>query len=668
MRYKIKLFTSLWNTAIHNPGLILFFLTLLFLISSNLTPEYAASSSARFGFQGEKILSYHSDITAHKNGSVLIEETIKVYAAGDRIKRGIFRDFPTTYKDDNGNTVKVGFVIKKILRDGRTEDYHTEYISNGVRIYIGNKNVFLEPGYYTYSIIYETTRQIGFFKDHDELYWNVTGNGWDFPIESASATIMLPGNFTSDNVKYYGYTGAQGSRKHFLKSLIISSDKIEYKTTRPLGSREGLTIVAEFPKGFVDEPTQLENVGYFINDNIIFLIGAAGILILFFYYLIIWARVGKDPKEGTIFPEYTPPDKFSPSAVRYIHRMSYDNKTFSAAVINMAVKGFLTIREVKKDYTIVRGKADISVLTPEEKKIASEFNFNNSTSEGYEFELKQSNHVSIRSAIDSLRRSLKNTYEKIYFITNKKFFIVGVLISLVILFLCGISLSPDQIGIFLWLSIWSAGVIVLLFTAFKTWHQAFAGGRIRFAAAGSAIFISLFALPFIGGEVIGLYFFSDSGSIGIASIVLIIALINIIFYHLLKAPTLLGRKLLDKIEGFKMYLSAAEKERLNILTPPDKTPELFEKYLPYALALDVEQKWSEQFSSVLSKVSAEGTSYSPAWYSGAAWSGFSAGSFASSFNSSFSSAISSSSTAPGSSSGGGGFSGGGGGGGGGGGW
>ena len=128
---------------------------------------------------------------------------------------------------------------------------------------------------------------------------------------------------------------------------------------------------------------------------------------------------------------------------------------------------------------------------------------------------------------------------------------------------------------------------------------------------------------------------------------------------------------MDKIEGFKMYLSVAEKDRLNMMmSSPGKTPELFEKYLPYALALDVEQAWAEQFTGVLERASAEtGRSYHPGWYAGTSWATLGAVGLASSMSGSFAGAVSSSSTAPGSSSGGGGgSSGGGGGGGGGGGW
>ncbi len=123
--------------------------------------------------------------------------------------------------------------------------------------------------------------------------------------------------------------------------------------------------------------------------------------------------------------------------------------------------------------------------------------------------------------------------------------------------------------------------------------------------------------------------------------------LNALFYHLLKAPTLTGRKIMDQIEGFKLYLSVAEKERLNLLNPPEKTPALFEKYLPFALALDVENAWSEQFAEVLARAGTETQPYSPVWYSGSSWDSFHTSRFTNSLGSSFAGAISSSSSAPG---------------------
>ncbi len=153
-------------------------------------------------------------------------------------------------------------------------------------------------------------------------------------------------------------------------------------------------------------------------------------------------------------------------------------------------------------------------------------------------------------------------------------------------------------------------------------------------------------------------------------ILLIFIFVNWLFYELMKAPTRLGRKLLDEVEGFREYLVVAETDELRFKNPPEKTPQLFERYLPYALALDVEDVWGEKFSEIIERARRDGSYRQPNWYRGTRWQSHSAGAFGSSLGSSLSSTVSSSSTAPGSSSGsgGGGSSGGGGGGGGGGGW
>jgi len=146
---------------------------------------------------------------------------------------------------------------------------------------------------------------------------------------------------------------------------------------------------------------------------------------------------------------------------------------------------------------------------------------------------------------------------------------------------------------------------------------------------------------------------------------------NAWFYQLLKQPTREGRKVMDQIEGFRMYLATAEGETIAAAKAPAKTPELFEKYLPYALALGVENRWAEQFEDVLAAAASDPQrGYRPSWYHGSHIGAFSAGALAGSIGNSFSSALSSAATPPGSSSGsgGGGSSGGGGGGGGGGGW
>lgn len=179
-------------------------------------------------------------------------------------------------------------------------------------------------------------------------------------------------------------------------------------------------------------------------------------------------------------------------------------------------------------------------------------------------------------------------------------------------------------------------------------------------------------LPSIGGSllVFGLIVALEA----ITPLVVLLFVGNVVlhgvFAYLLQAPTRRGRALMDKLEGFELYLKVAEQDDLNLRYPPDMTPELFEKYLPYAVALGVEQAWAEQFTSVFAALRGEGVDYQPRWYYGNNFNTRHLGSFADTVGSSFSSAISSAATAPGSASGagGGGSAGGGGGGGGGGGW
>jgi uncharacterized membrane protein len=241
------------------------------------------------------------------------------------------------------------------------------------------------------------------------------------------------------------------------------------------------------------------------------------------------------------------------------------------------------------------------------------------------------------------------------------------------------SQSPLKIGLAafltLWLSMWSIGVSGLMSLCFHLWKSALAGGRIQSGATTTAALVmTAFSILFLTFEVGGLVVLATSVSLVLVLALVASILLHALFHYLLKAPTRTGRGALDKIEGFKLFLTTVDGDRMSRIATAEKTPEMFEKFLPFALALDVEQAWAEKFSGVLNGASASGqnsSAYSPSWYSGSAWSNLGAGGFVSSLSGSFSTAISSSSSAPGSSSGsggGGGGSGGGRGGGGGGGW
>jgi uncharacterized membrane protein YgcG len=619
-----------------------------------------------FSAQTERILDFKSHIQVHRDGSMTVTEDIMVICARKQIKRGIFRDFPTKYKDRYGNTIRVDFEVVRVLRDGSPEPYHLKQLSNGKRVYIGQEKVFLSPGTYTYTLTYKTDRQLGFFKDFDELYWNVTGNGWNFVIDRAEAVVELPpGAYILNEA---GYTGRFGEKGGYFATGLDEYGNITFSTTRKLMPKEGLTIAVAWPKGFVIEPTTMDKLSYMWKDNHSVAAAFIGLVVLVAFYVLAWFQVGKDPVRGTIIPLFSPPKWVSPALARLIMRLgSLDDKLFAVAVVNMAVKGFLTIKENSDQvYTLKKTGNGEPLLSGGEVKIARKL-----FRSGEKIKLKNKNHEKISSAKKELRKYLMNGARNNYFILNSGYFLAGLVITG--LTLGGVILGARQLAVAVfmsvWLSGWTAGCFFLGLKVIHGWKAALGSGGIKALRGAGALGTTIFALPFFAFEVFGLSVFSSAVSPLAAATLVVIIFINALFYYLLKAPTLSGRKLMDKIEGFKLYLSVAEKERLNIMNPPEKTPELFEKYLPYALALDVEHEWSEQFADVLAAAARDG-GYRPAWYTGNSWRSTDMTGLASSLGASLPGAISSSATAPGSSSGsgGGGSSGGGGGGGGGGGW
>ena len=613
----------------------------------------------------ERILRFQSDITVHADSSMTVKETIAVNAEGRQIRRGIYRDFPTTYKDRHGHTYKVGFEAVSVMRNGQREDFHTKAQGNGMRVYFGQKNRYLKHGEHVYVFTYRTNRQLGYFDQHDELYWNVTGNGWDFAIESASAVVALPSSVMPGDIRVEGYTGRSGSKAQDYSAQVAEDGRALFFTTRKLGAREGLTIVVGWPRGHVTQPTTMDRIGYLLRDNRGLFYSVIGLGLVFAYYMIVWWRVGRDQPEGLIVPLYYPPKGFSPASMRFIRRRGYDHKTFATALVNLAVKGSVTLEEDDDSFKVHRNHDAPKVEHAAGEKVLLDklLGHRNSVT------LEKVNHSLIASAIDAHKQSLKRDYEKTYFIKNSGWLSIGILGTIATIVVgtlsSGVTIAGPAIGLTIWLSIWSFAVYFLVAQAFQAWRGVGGPGGLR-----QAISMTLFAGVFCFFEVAAIVAFTQFAPVSLIALILLAVAINAGFYHWLHADTLAGRKLIDKAEGFRLYLDVAESDELKMRGAPKKTTDLFEMYLPYALALDVEQHWAERFAAIFASLEQQGQHYRPAWYHGSHWSHANVGSFTDSIGSSLSSAISSSSTAPGSSSGGGGggSSGGGGGGGGGGGW
>ena len=610
----------------------------------------------------ERIISFESDITIHEDAAMTVMETISVEAEGREIRRGIYRDFPTTYRTRRGTRVRVGFDVLSVTRNGHFEPHVTESITNGVRVRIGNKNRTIRPGKHVYVITYRTTRQLGFFDGFDELYWNVTGNGWGFEIGKASVRIRLPkGARVANHAAYTGPKGATG--KDF--TYVLQDDESAYfETTRPLRPREGLTVAVSWPPGFVARPSGGEKIARFLDHNSVLSAGLLGLAVVLIYFIPVWMMVGRGPEKGTIVPRYAPPEGFSPAAARYVTQMGFDEMAFTAAIVSMAVKGFLTIEEKPYgSYRLEKTGRKADHLSMGEKAVAHKLFFGGQDG----IDLEQSNHEELQAAQEALQVSLRTEFEKIYFLRNTGYFLPGFGLSalaVVILVAASYQMFNAVVGV-IWVTGWSVFAYSGVCQALRAWQVAIAAVDIESGA--KAILVTLLTMLVFGVEALGLWMFADATSGEAMIVFLLILSANFLFYHLLKAPTLLGRRMMDQIAGFADYLSVAEKDRMNLLNPPDHTPELFEKFLPYALALGVEHAWSEQFAGILTQAGMpDGTgqrSYQPRWYSGGTFGEGGFGNLATTLGGGFAGSVSSASTSPG--SGGGGFSGRGGGGGGG---
>lgn len=551
----------------------------------------------------EEITRYDVLIEVAADASLTITEQIVVSAEGNQIRRGIYRDFPTRYRDRLGNQVRVDFEVSSVQRDGNVEPWFTEDVSNGVRVNTGDDSVLDVPATYAYTLRYRTNRQLGFFDDHDELYFNAIGTGWAFPIASATVEVRLPEPVPADTLSAEGYTGPQGAKGSAYRATTPRPGAAIYELTQPLKAYEGFTVVLGFPKGVVKVPDASKKAGWFLRDNAgtgVALFGLIGVLI---FYLNRWNRIGRDPARGPVFPRYTPPEGISPGLLRYVWKNNYSPRCFAADLVELAVRGLVVITQKKKVLSQAWSLQRTEKEAPEDLPTSQRRLLANLFSAANTIALVQSNHPVLGAAKDAQTASLKADADPRYVVSNLGTVGKGALISVAVLVLAFWLTGSNPIGV-----------------------------------------IMLVTIAFI--------------------------VINLLFIKLMRQPTAEGRTLLDHIAGLRQYLAVAERDELKNLAGPGEAPhidaERYEKLLPYALALDVEDAWTKRFISVVGVAAAAEATRQMGWYTGTGISNL--GDVSKALGSSLSSSISSSSSPPGSSSGGGGggSSGGGGGGGGGG--
>lgn len=621
----------------------------------------------------EAILAYDQRIMLDAGGRLEVTETITVRAEGQNIRRGIYRDFPLYFEDAAGRTQKVGFVFQEATLDGAEVASRLENTRSGIRIYLGDPDVFLSPGVYKYRIVYETTRQIRFFEDHDELYWNVTGNEWAFPIDKVRAEVFLPGGADSlapPPNRATAYTGRYGETGEDFR-LRETATGIAVESTRRLQAGEGLSLVAGLDKGVIAPPTEAEQFWYDHSGEIL---AGAALLVVLLYYLWAWNRVGRDPAKGVIIPLFSAPKGVTPALANYIHNKGFSQNgwtALSATCVDLAVKGYLIFEDLSGKVRLEpTGKARGGDLLRGEREVADWF-----AGQGRALTLAKSDGPRVQSLGNLHRSAIERDYRGKFYLRNGGYSAFGILLSVVagaaVLYLGDfreeeLVALPVLIFATVWLGIATAAVRGLL---------------KRIGVPIGPVANLVFVLVVIGGALsamggaLGLLGTGNSlQDLILPGVLAGLLAVNAVFVWLLGAPTHEGRAMMDKIEGLKMYLSVAEADRMNMAGAPEMSPTRYETLLPYAIALGVEKPWTEAFNAwLLTAAAAAGAAYQPGWYHGQNFSsgrGFSTGmadelgSMARSFASSIPAPKSSSSGFGGGSRG----SGGGGGGGGGGGW
>lgn len=557
------------------------------------------------------ITSFNADETISRNdpqGELHIVEDINVVFTDNN--HGILRAIPDSYKHHS-----LQLKVNKISSASGAPTQYSTYGSNGNTVLkIGDPDQTV-TGAQEYTIDYTLRNVISFYNDHDELYWDVNGDQWDQTFQSVSVQLHMPSGLIQNRepVCY-----AAGSVAYQSCAIVSQGNVLTATIKEPLPPRQTLTYVSSFDKGYFRPSTWKETVGEYSSQIIGFF---APLILLGGASLLIWLRFGRDPKgSGIIVPQYDAPDGLSPLEVGTIIDFKTDNRDITATIIGLAVKRYIKIIETKQKQRLMKDSlsyqlqllnADYSQLNPDEASLMAA--------------LFGSRKVGEVVMLDDSKKKLYNTAQALRSGLKSRMITNGYFRRQ----LSAPSFSKNTIFT----------IVIALF----------------FIPSSAYAAITTLGFGLISGLIIG-------------------AVIALICFSAMSARTAKGVVAKEHILGLKMYLETAEKTRLEKLQAPDaqyapnasepvKTVELFEKLLPYAIALKVESQWAKQFEGLYQTP--------PDWYSGN-WSTFNAYYLASSLSNGVGEAVNSAFSAPSSSGGsgfgGGGFSGGGGGGGGGGGW
>ena len=440
----------------------------------------------------------------------------------------------------------------------------------------------------TVVLRYRVPNMLRFFEQHDELYWNVTGTDWDVPIERASARVLLPAR--AAGLRATAYTGVHGARTN-ISRIAIAGNGVSINVDS-LAFREGLTAVIGWDPGAIERPTVVDQAGSTVRSNIILVLPLIALLLMW----RLWNRYGRDPHRLPISPAYEPPRDMTPAEAGTLIDAAPDMHDITATIVDLAVRGYLRIEERtdKELLGLVSSTGYTFVRTRDESEWTS-------LHEHEQLLLAALFNGRAEVTDDQLKNSFYRELGPIRESLMKRLIDRGYYTR-----------RPDTVRV-MWIV----------------------------AAVASAAAVAL----------LGIYVDNLAGVRTPAPVIAagLTAVIIVGFGMVMPTRTIFGVRTLEKVLGFEEFLERVESDRYQRVI---KTPEMFEKYLPYAMALKVESNWCRAFQGIYTTP--------PDWYAGSRHGHFSTMHFNSSISRMATSTAAVMASAPRSSSGSSGFSSGGG--------
>ncbi len=283
-----------------------------------------------------RVRNFHAELDVLPDSSLDVTETIRVEFIGSW--EGLYRTIPVEYPGTGGFNYSLFLSAVSANEEGGSGALRIEKQRQGPDIAFKIHVPSAENATRTIVLHYRVRDALRFFEDHDELYWNVTGNDWDVPIEAATAHIVLPQGVTG--LHAVNFTGAFGSRAQDAQVETLGSN-VDVRSVRALAFHEGLTVVIGWDKGFVHEPRTSEKIAQFLQSN--WPLAVPGVVFLLMFWL--WYTRGRDPRVGAIAVQYEPPAGLSPGEAGTLVDDEAAMRDITATIVDLAVRGYLKIEE-----------------------------------------------------------------------------------------------------------------------------------------------------------------------------------------------------------------------------------------------------------------------------------------------------------------------------------